>query len=146
MPDDCAVRRERRHRRLEAVHRRLLLVSPVACVVGDAERHRERPRVQVRRRSRRPVGGRLGHLHRGLHQGRERAHVQVRGGPLPGRGAVRRPVAAPLRLACAVAFATLSFMRLNRVGIVASVIYAAAGLGWALLAGVPWPFGLSDRR
>jgi len=31
-------------------------------------------------------------------------------------------------------------MRPNRVGVVASVIYAAAGLGWALLTGAPWPF------
>ncbi len=31
-------------------------------------------------------------------------------------------------------------MRLSRVGVVASVVYAVLGLGWAVLAGVPWPF------
>jgi len=31
-------------------------------------------------------------------------------------------------------------MRLNRAGIVASAIYVALGIAWALLAGVPWPF------
>jgi phosphatidylglycerophosphate synthase len=31
-------------------------------------------------------------------------------------------------------------MRLNRVGVVASVIYAVLGLAWALSTGVPWPF------